>query len=131
MALWEVNGEVVFSDGPLTISNTEIVNFVRRFSYKIPYSNTGKGGFVEQEGKRFHVPSWIEVHPKTSFEDLEVEKKPFQELFLEPDQWEFKSSSSDKTYTVKKNKNGNLSCNCWGYMAHKKCKHVKEVSEKL
>ena len=131
MALWEVNGEVVFSDGPLSISNTEIVNFVRRFSYKIPYSNTGKGGFVEQEGKRFHVPSWIEVHPKTSFEDIEIEKKPFQELFVEPEQWEFKSSSSDKTYTVKKNKNGNLSCNCWGYMAHKKCKHVKEVSEKL
>lgn len=131
MALWEVNGEVVYSDGPLTITNTELVNFVRRFSYKVPYSNTGKGGFIQKDGKRFHVPSYMEVHPKTSFEDLEVEKKPFQELFIEPKTWSFNSESSDKEYTVKQSKNGNLSCNCWGYMAHKKCKHVNQVKEQL
>lgn len=131
MALWEVNGEVTYSDGPLSISNSELVNFVRRFSYKVPYSNTGKGGFVIQDGKRFHVPSWIEVHPNTSFDDIEVEQRPFQELFVEPKTWSFKSESSDKEYTVKQSKIGNLSCNCWGYMAHKKCKHVKQVKEEL
>jgi len=131
MALWEVNGEIVYSDGPLTISGSEIYSFVRRHSYKVPYTNVGKGAFTMQDGKKFHVPSWMEVHPKTSFDDIEVDKKPFEELFVEPKTWSFKSSSSDKEYTVKINKNGKLSCDCWGYIAHKKCKHVKEVQEQL
>jgi len=62
-----------------------------------------------------------------SFEDIIVEKKPFDELFVEPEKWEFKSASSDKLYTVKRNRSGKLSCDCWGYIAHKKCKHIKEV----
>lgn len=131
MALWEVNGEIVYSDGPLTISDSDMYSFVRRHSYKVPYTNVGKGAFAMQDGKKFHVPSWTEVHPNTSFEDIEVEKKPFQELFVEPKTWSFRSASSDKEYSVKISKNGKLSCDCWGYIAHKKCKHVKEVQEQL
>ena len=63
--------------------------------------------------------------------DLEVEKKLFVELFVEPKTWTYKSSSSDKTYTVKYNKNGNLSCDCWGYIAHRKCKHIQDVIRKI
>lgn len=132
MALWKINGEVVYSDGPLSVSTSEYPQaYVIRYFYKIPHSNTGKGAFTFQDGKKYHVPSWIEVHPETSFDDIIVEKKPFQELFVEPKTWSFKSESSDKEYTVKESKNGNLSCNCWGYMAHKKCKHVKQVQEEL
>lgn len=132
MALWEVNGEIVYSDGALSITPTgKGVTLARRFFYRIPYSNTGLGGFMMKKDKKFHVPSYIEVHPETDFNDLIVEKKPFEELFVEPKTWSFKSASSDKEYTVKLTKAGKLSCNCWGYMAHKKCKHVKEVQESL
>lgn len=131
MALWEVNNGkkkvLMYSEGSLSISNPPPYLSVRRHSYKVPYSNVGLGGFVEQDGKKFHTPSWIEVHPKTTLSDIVVEKKPFQELFVEPEKWTFESASSDKTYTVKKNKHGKLSCDCWGYIAHRKCKHVKEV----
>ena len=127
MALWMLNGELVHSKGSLSYKPTEKVNFSYRFFYKVPYSNVGKGGFANIDGKKFHTPSWTEVHPETTLEDIMVEKKPFQELFVEEKIWEFKSSSSDKTYTVRYNKSGNLSCNCWGYMAHKRCKHIKEV----
>ena len=55
--------------------------------------------------------------------------KPFEELFVEPRTWKFKSSSSDKEYTVTEGKW--LYCDCWGYIAHKRCKHIKKVKEQL
>ena len=131
MALWEVtlNGDttIEYSDGGYSQSPPISGTWVRRHTYKVPYTNVGKGGFIEKDGKKFHTPSWIEVHPKTTHDDIVVDKKPFDELFAEPEKWEFKSASSDKMYTVKRNKYDKLSCDCWGYIAHKKCKHIKEV----
>lgn len=135
MALWEVNNGkktvIVFSNGSLSIPNPPTYLSVRRKFYRVPYSNVGKGSIIESNGKTFHVPSWTEVHSGTTINDIIVEKKPFQELFVEPKTWSFKSESSDKEYTVKESKNGKLSCNCWGYMSHKKCKHVKQVQEEI
>jgi len=131
MALWEVNNEIVFSDGALSISKPEMNMWVSRYYYKVPYSNVGKGGFIERDGKKFHTPSWTEVHPKTSFNDILVDKKPFDELFVEPKTWKFPSSSSDKEYTVKLKQDGSPYFDCWGYIAHRKCKHVKQVKEEL
>ena len=132
MALWNVDGDIIYSDGSLSMS-PDIANgiFVTRHTYKVPYTNVGKGAFLEKDGKKFHTPSWIEVHPETTLDDIVVEKKPFQELFIEPKKWEFDSSSSDKKYVVKMNKQGSLSCDCWGYIGHKKCKHIKEVKDEL
>tara|TARA_B100000902_G_C27214379_1_gene866170 strand:+ start:117 stop:524 length:408 start_codon:yes stop_codon:yes gene_type:complete len=131
MALWEVtlNGDttIEYSDGGYSQSPPISGTWVRRHTYKVPYTNVGKGGFIEKDGKKFHTPSWIEVHPETTHDDIVVDKKPFDELFAEPEKWEFKSASSDKMYTVKRNKYDKLSCDCWGYIAHKKCKHIKEV----
>ena len=133
MALWEVNNGkktvIMFSEGALGISNPPPYLSVRRKFYKVPYSNVGIGAIIESNGKTYHVPSWTEVHAQTTINDIIVEKKPFEEIFVEPEQWTFESSSGDKTYTVKKNKSGKLSCDCWGYIAHKKCKHIKEVQE--
>lgn len=131
MALWNVNNEIVYSNGPLIMDPDSAKGIlVRRHTYKVPYSNVGKGGFLEMEGKKFHTPSWIEVHPETTLDDIVVEKNPFEELFVEPKVWEFKSESSDKVYQVKLNSKGNLSCSCWGYIAHKKCKHINNVKQK-
>ena len=110
MALWDVNGEIVYSEGALSISNPPSNLWVKRHVYEVPYSNVGKGGFIMRDGKKIHTPSYIEVHPQTTHDDIVVKKKPFEELFVEPQQWTFKSSSSDKTYTVKINKHGKLSC---------------------
>jgi len=50
--------------------------------------------------------------------------EPFEELFSdETKTWTFESATSDKTYTVTQGKW--LFCDCWGYIAHKKCKHIK------
>ena len=131
MALWEVNGELVYSDGALSIPNPSGSIFARRFTYKVPYTNVGKGGFMMKDGKKIHTPTWMEVHPETTLDDIVVDKKPFQELFVEPKTWKFKSASSNKEYTVKYNAKGMLSCDCWGYIAHRKCKHIREVSKEI
>jgi len=133
MALWKVNDEIVFSDGPLSLSAKEMSGvFVQRHFYKVPFSNVGKGGIIKTTNDRYvHTPSWIEVHPKTTIEDIIVDKDPFEELFVEPKSWSFKSASSDKEYTVKLKKDGSLYCDCWGYIAHKNCKHVKEITAQI
>jgi len=102
--------------------------------YEVPYSNVGKGGIFKApvSGKWYHTPSWIEVAEGTTLDDIVVKAKPFRELFSEPERksWQYKSASSDKTYTVREGRNG-LFCDCWGYIAHKKCKHIRDVKEKI
>ena len=96
--------------------------------YTIPYSNTGLGGFVTFNEIRYHTPSWTVVEEDTTFTDLVVEGRPFEELFKAEDkQWKFTSARSGEEYTVRYNVNKQLSCSCWGYISHKKCKHIKEV----
>ena len=131
MALWNVNGEIVYSEGAFSVSNPSSNLWVKRHAYKVPYSNVGKGGILTINGKTYHTPSWIEVHPKTTVNDIMVEKNPFEELFVEEKRWSFKSGSSDKAYTVRHNAKGNLSCDCMGYIGHGKCKHIKEVSSQI
>ena len=134
MALWNVDGEIVYSDGALTLTPEKANGiFVTRHTYKVPYSNMGKGGFfTNPEGKKYHTPSWIEVHEQTTLDDIVIEQPPFIELFTSNESdyepRKFTSTSSDKIYTVKRGKNG-FYCDCWGYIGHKKCKHVKQVQE--
>jgi len=106
--------------------------------YTVPRSNVGKGSIIKApiSGKYYHVPSWTEVTEQTTLDDIITEQPPFAELFTsnltsndgyEPTQ--YTSTSSDKIYTVRRGKNG-FYCDCWGYIGHKKCKHVKKEQEK-
>ena len=96
-------------------------------------TNIGLGGFVTLKDIRYHVPSWTVVEEDTTFDDLEFEAKPFEELFEEKkeEQWKFTSARSGEEYIVRYNVRKELSCSCWGYIAHKKCKHIKEVNAEI
>jgi hypothetical protein len=100
--------------------------------YTVPYTNVGKGGFfTSTDGVRYHTPSWTVVTEQTTMDDIIIEPRPFAELFTSKDDYEprkFASTSSDKIYTVQRGKNG-FYCDCWGYIGHKKCKHVKQAQE--
>lgn len=100
-----------------------------RKTFNIPRTNVGLGGFVTFNNVRYHTPSWTVVEADTTFDDLILEAKPFSELFDKEEEklWKFKSASSDKEYTVRLKRDGSPYCDCWGYIGHKKCKHVKEV----
>lgn len=105
-----------------------------RKTYVVPRSNVGIGGFITvSSGVRYHVPSWTVVEEDTTLEDIILEKKPFEELFEEKEEknWKFTSARSGEEYIVRYNVKGDLSCSCWGYIAHRNCKHIKEVKEKL
>ena len=53
----------------------------------IPISNTGLGGFFTNlSGVRYHTPSWTVVEEDTTFDDLIIEAKPFEELFKEKEE---------------------------------------------
>ena len=78
MALWDVNGNIVYSEGSLGLDPKAASGaMVRRHFYKVPYTALGSGSLFEKDGKVFHTPSWIEVHPKTELSDIIVDKKPF------------------------------------------------------
>ena len=104
-----------------------------RRKYVIPISNTGLGGFFTNlSGVRYHTPSWTVVEEDTTFDDLIIEAKPFEELFKEKEeeqQWKFISERSGDEYIVRYNISNELSCSCWGYIAHRKCKHIKQATE--
>jgi len=129
MALFKINGNIEYSQRGYIQSPPVSGTSVKRHYYecKAPVygiANTISGKYI--------MPHWIKVHYKTELKDIIVEepkKELFEELFVEPKNWKFKSATSDKEYTVREGKNG-LHCDCWGYIAHRKCKHLKEVSEK-
>lgn len=98
--------------------------------YTVPYSNVGKGGLLHINGKHYHTPSWTEVLPTTTLDDIVIEAKPFAELFedtKQEEQWKFISARTGEEYIVRYNIKNELSCSCWGYISHKNCKHIKEV----
>ena len=95
-----------------------------RYESKSPFY-----GVVRQGDKAFMIPEWVEVHPKTTYEDIKYVEKKERKPRGVTKKWEFKSSSSYAIYKVKEMPDGRLDCDCWGFRAHKRCKHVKEVAE--
>jgi len=45
--------------------------------------------------------------------------------------WGYESSSSSRIYTVRLNKDGNLSCNCPSWIYRRTCRRVKDMEAKL
>ena len=67
-----ITDEVVYSNGPI-VTNPEKEgikgSMARRFQYEIkhPYHPTLH---VSDNGKKYIVPMWMEVHPETTFGDI-------------------------------------------------------------
>jgi hypothetical protein len=104
------------------------ITIVRKHRY---VSKSKFYGVVKQDDKAYMIPDWIEVHPKTTYKDIYYKEPKKKVDRSKLGKWEFKSSSSDSTYMVKEMPDGRLNCDCWGFRAHRKCKHVKAVTEEL
>jgi len=106
--------------------------YFERLFYKIKLKEKDVLSIVKFPNKSVIYPLQIKVHPKTTLKDIivtrEVNKTPPPPQ--QPNQWKFKSSSSDIIYTVVETL-GKLKCNCPGfYRAKGNCKHIKEVKGK-
>jgi hypothetical protein len=107
---------------------------VRVFKYEHTHAYMAPALFISPTtGKKFIIPSWIEVHPQTTLEDIKWIKPEIKVTEPKKSEWTFDSSSGNGFYTVRVNSLGKLACNCMGYYRSKdrKCKHVKQVENDL
>lgn len=97
------------------------------FKYEIV--GTMNPSLVEIKGKKFIVPYWIEVHPKTTLNDISFEfPKPKDTLPKIKLESESQSGMGQYKTTYNPN-NGTYKCSCMGYFRakDKRCKHIKEL----
>ena len=123
-----LRSRIVHSEGVLKVGRGfGSFQAAQRFRYE---SRSPYFGLVEIQGKKFLTPDWIEVHPQTTYTDINHEPVVV-EVPVQKSEWTFKSESSDSIYRVRQN-GLKLTCTCPGSWraADRRCKHIKEV-EKL
>lgn len=84
------------------------------------------------KGKKYLLPMWKEVHPKTTYNDIDW-VKPTEIEVKEKGTFKFESSSAPGTFYIVRQNGFKLSCNCPGVWRAKdrRCKHIKEVEKKI
>ena len=104
---------------------------VQSFKYTYEHSLIPPGLMVNVEGKKFITPSWQEVHPETTLNDIKWVRPKTVEHEIPKNTWEFQSSSGGGTYIVKQVGMNKFQCNCPGYWRSKdrECKHVKSLKK--
>ena len=77
------------------------------------------------DGKKYIIPKWIEVHPETTYDDI-IWVQPKQKKIIE------QNVGSVGTYKTVYDPNKNTyKCTCMGFFRSKgNCKHVKALREK-
>jgi hypothetical protein len=82
---------------------------------------------ITANGKRVIVPTWQEVHPLTSLEDIEwikPQRRPRADISVKSSDGKYKTTFNTAT--------GHFKCSCMGFWRSKgNCKHVKELRESL
>ena len=142
MSLWKfsnynkygnVRNRIIHTENPqLSINPKGLGKFimVHKFLYEVEESFIPPRLFEDNGGKKYIVPGWIEVHPKTTMEDIKIIKKQKR---VEKDIYTVASGSSE--YKVRHNPETNhYTCNCQGYWRvldkSKGCKHIQEIKNK-
>jgi hypothetical protein len=102
--------------------------------FKYEYTGSISPALTQLNGKKYIIPSWQEVLPETTLNDIEWVKPQVEAPApVQPNVWKFQSESSpDMQYVVRQN-GSKLSCNCPGVWRSKirKCKHIFEIEKKL
>jgi hypothetical protein len=102
--------------------------------FKYEYTGSISPALTTFNGKKYIIPSWQEVLPETTLNDIEwIKPKVEIPAPAQPNVWKFQSESSpDVQYIVRQN-GSKLSCNCPGVWRSKirKCKHIFEIEKKL
>lgn len=82
---------------------------------------------VTLNGKRIIVPTWQEVHPLTTLEDIEwvkPQKRPRADISVKTGDGKYKTTFNTAT--------GKFKCSCMGFWrSNGNCKHVKELRASL
>jgi len=104
--------------------------------FKYEYTGSISPALVTLNGKKYIIPSWQEVLPETTLNDIEWVKPQVEAPApAQSNVWKFQSESNpDMQYIVRQN-GLKLSCNCSGFFRakdrEKGCKHVQQVKKEL
>jgi hypothetical protein len=104
-------------------------HIIERFKYNFEDS-VNPPCLTNIDNNVFLVPGWQKVLPETTLEDINWIKKEIPKTEFEKTSWDFKSSSSDTIYVVRKT-GFRFTCTCPGVWRSKtrECKHIKEVKK--
>ena len=100
--------------------------------FKYEYTGNISPALVSFDGKKYIIPSWQEVLPETTLNDIEwVKPQAEAPVPVQSNEWKFQSESSpDVQYIVRQN-GSKLSCNCPGFFRtkdrEKGCVHCQKV----
>ena len=106
---------------------------VRMFKYKYEDPTISPVLFTDLNGKKFIVPSWKEVLPETTLNDIEWVKPKVKKEKLKKGEWLFESKS-DPGHFYKVTQLGiRIKCNCSGQYRAKdrQCRHMNEIKKQL
>jgi hypothetical protein len=107
---------------------------VFRYEYKHP--TLPPALFKSPNGKTYIIPTWREVIPETTLEDINWVRDKVKEdkTISKPKEWKFESKSKPGNfYIVKQISDYKVTCNCSGQYRAKdrKCVHLKTVMKEL
>jgi hypothetical protein len=106
---------------------------VVRFKYEYKEQMIPPHLFTGSDGKKFIVPTWQEVLPETTINDINWIKPELVKVKPKKNEWLFESSSDPGLFYKVNQVGDKLSCNCPGTWRAKdrQCKHIKEVKNDL
>lgn len=120
--------EIVWNENTTTSYKPvkEVVSrLVQCFKYEV--KTDINPSIVTLNGKRIIVPTWQEVHPLTTLEDIEwvkPQKRPRADISVKTGDGKYKTTFNTAT--------GKFKCSCMGFWrSNGNCKHVKELRESL
>jgi len=103
--------------------------FISMFKYDYEHSYIPPVLYVNNKGDKM-LNNFTKVHPQTTLNDINWIRPKIKIEKVET--FEFKSSSSNEIYIVRKVDN-KLSCSCKGYWRakdrNKGCKHIQEINK--
>lgn len=127
----DVTKQLHYSNEPIMIEPKKdniISSFVSTFRYEIEHHIAPTLYTSHLNGKKYIIPMWIEVHPKTIFEDIKWTKPKVSKVVNE-----IKGSMGVYKTTYDPNKKI-AKCTCMGYYRARMnggvCKHIKALKEK-
>lgn len=102
-----------------------VSRLVQCFKYQV--NSDVNPSVITANGKRVIVPTWQEVHPLTTLNDIEwvkPQKRPRADISVKTGDGKYKTTFNTAT--------GKFKCSCMGFWrSNGNCKHVKELRESL
>jgi hypothetical protein len=84
------------------------------------------GTIYEVNGEKWDHP-FVAIRGKITLKDVEWIRPGVQVVTTEIKEWKVQSSKAEKFYTVRRQPDGRLSCDCDGFHYRRQCRHTKEI----